>query len=135
MFDVAYLAFCLRTVIIFMHLVIKLKAKGRFVFLYFKKSLSKFNMLMQKTNWKAFVKKKIFGRLFLISRPQVYHFIFINVLLSNDEMLYLVLTRMQLCIKLESSNLPYSIWVKKKDVNTFFNSIATFWLKLISANN
>lgn len=56
--DIADLAFSLFTVIVFMHLVIKRRDIG-FVFLDFKMSLSKFNMLRQKTNLKAFVKKKI----------------------------------------------------------------------------
>lgn len=67
-------------------------------------SLSKFSMFSKKTNLKTLIccGKKAGPWAFVFSQ---YHYISISVLLSNDEMLYLVLTWMQLC-KLESSNLP-----------------------------
>lgn len=84
-------------------------------------SLSKFSMFSKKTNLKTLIcwGKKAGPWAFVFSR---YHYISISVLLSNDEMLYLVLTWMQLC-KLESSNLP--------DLNLYFMTI--IWVELISA--
>lgn len=103
------------SIIIHALIVNKLSKKRRdfgFVFLKFKMSLSKFeniNLLREKAGPWAFVFSQ-------------YHYISISVLLSNDEMLYLVLTWMQLC-KLESSNLP--------DLNLYFMTI--IWVELISA--